>query len=116
MICQSLQTALSNDDNSNVISFSKTRPKARQERLSNLDGQHTRILTSETGVLRFFGESSALSLISECRALFYEVLGPSTFTNDPAQNFIHDELISFERNTTPDGINGDGDETNNNNK
>ena len=36
-------------------------------------------------------------------ALFYEVLGPSTFTNDPA--LIHDELISFERNTTPDGIN-----------
>lgn len=111
MICQSLQTALSNDDNSNVISFFKKKQdqEARQERLSNLDGQHTRILTSETGVLRFFGESSALSLISECRALFYEVLGPSTFTNDPAQNFIHDELISFERNTTPDGINGDGD-------
>ena len=89
--------------------FQKQDQEARQERLSNLDGQHTRILTSETGVLRFFGESSALSLISECRALFYEVLGPSTFTNDPAQNFIHDELISFERNTTPDGINGDGD-------
>ncbi|EMG51062.1 hypothetical protein G210_2899 [Candida maltosa Xu316] len=99
-ICKSLQTALSNDDNSNVISFFKKKKaqESQEEGLSNLNGQHTRLLSTHNGDKRFFGESSALSLLSECRALFLDILGPSTFTNDPAQHFIHDESVDFTKN------------------
>ncbi|KAL6452588.1 FGR27 Filamentous growth regulator 27 [Candida maltosa Xu316] len=92
-ICKSLQTALSNDDNSN-----KKAQESQEEGLSNLNGQHTRLLSTHNGDKRFFGESSALSLLSECRALFLDILGPSTFTNDPAQHFIHDESVDFTKN------------------
>ncbi|RCK55269.1 Filamentous growth regulator 27 [Candida viswanathii] len=103
MICKSLQTALSNDDNSNVISYfrKKRAADAKEEGLSNLNGQHTRLLSSQGGDIRFFGESSALSLVSECRALFHDILGESTFTNDPAQQFIHDELVDFTKHIVP---------------
>ncbi|KAI5960174.1 uncharacterized protein KGF55_004897 [Candida pseudojiufengensis] len=86
IICENLQAALTND---NIIS------KNDQEGLSNLNGQHTRLLTTKTGNLRFFGESSALSLLGECRSLFREISGPSLFTNDPVQQFITDESVDF---------------------
>ncbi|MCP8716302.1 MAG: fungal specific transcription factor domain-containing protein [Asgard group archaeon] len=103
MICKSLQTALSNDDNSNIISYfrKKKAAESKQEGLSNLNGQHTRLLCSQGGDTRFFGESSALSLVSECRALFLDILGESTFTNDPQQQFIHDELVDFTKHIVP---------------
>ena len=72
-----------------------------KEGLSNQNGRHTRILTTKTGNLRFFGESSALSLLSECRALFRDVAGSSMFTDDPDQGFISDESVDYRYLPTP---------------
>ncbi|KAI5951290.1 hypothetical protein KGF54_004364 [Candida jiufengensis] len=86
IICENLQAALTNENHTT---------KNDKEGLSNQNGQHTRLLTTKTGNLRFFGESSALSLLGECRALFREISGPSHFTNDPVQQFITDESVDF---------------------
>ena len=40
-------------------------------------------------------------MVSECRALFLDILGESTFTNDPQQQFIHDELVDFTKHIVP---------------
>ncbi|KAG7665516.1 uncharacterized protein J8A68_000918 [[Candida] subhashii] len=106
VICRSLQHALVDDThNGNSIDKIKTALNlsrgTQSEGLSNLNGQHTRILYNQTGDMRFFGESSALSLLSECRSLFYDTLGPSTFTNDPRQEYIIDESSDYTKPTLP---------------
>lgn len=91
IICENLQTALTTGS----LPPSATKDQELKEGLSNLNGQYTRLLTTKTGNLRFFGESSALSLLGECRSLFRDVSGTSRFTDDPVQQFITDESVDY---------------------
>ncbi|KAI5950003.1 hypothetical protein KGF57_004513 [Candida theae] len=91
IICENLQTALTTDP----LTTPPTKDSESKEGLSNLNGQYTRLLTTKTGNLRFFGESSALSLLGECRSLFRDVSGTSRFTDDPVQQFITDESVDY---------------------
>lgn len=67
------------------------------EGLSNMNGKHTRLLINSTGGLRYFGESSPLSLLHECRAIFKEVNGESVFTVDPKKGLVLDEPYLVKR-------------------
>lgn len=91
IICENLQTALT----TGPLTTPPTKEQELKEGLSNLNGQYTRLLTTKTGNLRFFGESSALSLLGECRSLFRDVSGTSRFTDDPVQQFITDESVDY---------------------
>ncbi|KAI5954115.1 hypothetical protein CANMA_004954 [Candida margitis] len=91
IICENLQTALT----SGSLPASATKDQESKEGLSNLNGQYTRLLTTKAGNLRFFGESSALSLLGECRSLFRDISGSSRFTDDPVQQFITDESVDY---------------------
>lgn len=61
------------------------------EGLPNQNGRHTRLLLKSAGNLRYFGQSSPLSLLQECRFIFAKVIGISKFTDDPLE-FVIDEL------------------------
>ncbi|EGW33257.1 uncharacterized protein SPAPADRAFT_66239 [Spathaspora passalidarum NRRL Y-27907] len=101
VIGQSLQKALANDnDNTTILNVLNSNHESN-EGLPNLNGRHTRLLYTQTGDMRFFGESSALSLLSECRSLFKDTLGPSVFTDDPGQEYIIDESTDFTKPTIP---------------
>ncbi|CCE43418.1 Fungal specific transcription factor domain family protein [Candida parapsilosis] len=91
IICENLQTALT----SGAVPSSAAKDQESKEGLPNLNGAYTRLLTTKTGNLRFFGESSALSLLGECRSLFRAVSGSSRFTDDPVQQFITDESVDY---------------------
>lgn len=58
--------------------------------VSNENGRHTRLLSDSGGNMRYIGESSPLSLLFECRTIFVEYLGHSTFTDDPRRMSIID--------------------------
>lgn len=82
------------DENYEVYSNEKS-PKTSEENyiegLSNQSGKHTRLLLNSAGNLRYFGESSPLSLLQECRFIFAGVIGTSKFTNDPSKELVNDE-------------------------
>lgn len=59
--------------------------------LSNEDGKNTRLLRDSGGNLRYIGESSPLSLLFECRNIFYKTLGHTKFTDDPRRMSIVDQ-------------------------
>lgn len=59
--------------------------------LSNEDGKNTRLLRDSGGNLRYIGESSPLSLLFECRNIFYKNLGHTKFTDDPRRMSIVDQ-------------------------
>lgn len=59
--------------------------------LSNEHGKNTRLLRDSGGNLRYIGESSPLSLLFECRNIFYKNLGHTKFTDDPHRMSIVDE-------------------------
>ena len=61
------------------------------ENVPRKSGEHTRLLLNSAGNLRYFGESSPLSLLQECRSIFKAVLGPSIFTDDPKRGRVMDE-------------------------
>lgn len=61
------------------------------EGLPSQNGKHSRLLLNSAGNLRYFGESSPLSLLQECRYIFAEVIGSSNFTNDPSKELVIDE-------------------------
>lgn len=61
------------------------------DRLCNQNGKHTRLLLNSAGNLRYFGESSPMSLLQECRYIFAEVIGGSKFTDDPSKELFIDE-------------------------
>ncbi|RLV95705.1 Filamentous growth regulator 27 [Spathaspora sp. JA1] len=101
VIGRSLQNALANDNDNTTILNVLNNSNESNEGLPNLNGKHTRLLYTQTGDMRFFGESSALSLLSECRSIFKDTLGPSSFTNDPGQEYIIDESSDFTQPCTP---------------
>ena len=59
--------------------------------LSNEEGKNTRLLRDSGGNLRYIGESSPLSLLFECRNIFYKNLGHTKFTDDPRRMSIVDQ-------------------------
>lgn len=59
--------------------------------LSNEDGKNTRLLRDSGGNLRYIGESSPLSLLFECRNIFFKNLGHTEFTDDPRRMSIVDQ-------------------------
>lgn len=61
------------------------------DELPSQNGKHSRLLLNSAGNLRYFGESSPLSLLQECRFIFTEVIGSSNFTNDPSKELVIDE-------------------------
>lgn len=61
------------------------------DELPSQNGKHSRLLLNSAGNLRYFGESSPLSLLQECRYIFAETIGTSNFTNDPSKELVIDE-------------------------
>lgn len=61
------------------------------ECLSHQNDKHSRLLLNSAGNLRYFGESSPLSLLQECRFVFTKVIGISMFTDDPLKEQVIDE-------------------------
>ena len=83
-----LTLPLSDDDNTELqagINGSRTDDSNIIENVPS-SGEHTRLLLNSAGNLRYFGESSPLSLIQECRSIFKVVLGSSKFTDDPKRS------------------------------
>lgn len=88
-----LTLPLSDDDNTELqagINGSRTDDSNIIENVPS-SGEHTRLLLNSAGNLRYFGESSPLSLIQECRSIFKVVLGSSKFTDDPKRGRVMDE-------------------------
>lgn len=89
-----LTLPLSDDDNNESqagINGSRTGDSNIIENVPRKSGEHTRLLLNSAGNLRYFGESSPLSLIQECRSIFKVVLGSSKFTDDPKRGRVMDE-------------------------
>lgn len=63
----------------------------RSDCFPNQNCKHTRLLLNSVGNLLYFGESSPLSLLHECRFIFTNVIGISKFTDDPLRESIIDE-------------------------
>lgn len=82
------------EKNSTINSNKKGRKRSipiGMEVLPNQNGGHTRLLLNSAGNLRYFGESSPLSLLQECRFIFARVIGVSKFTDDPSKELVIDE-------------------------
>lgn len=62
-----------------------------REDVPHSNGKLARFLTNYAGNVRFFGESNPLSFLQECRAVFYNLQGPSHFVDDPKNGMVHDE-------------------------
>jgi hypothetical protein len=82
------------EKNSTINSNKKGRKRSipiGMEGLPNQNGRHTSLLLNSAGNLRYFGESSPLSLLQECRFIFARVIGVSKFTDDPSKELVIDE-------------------------
>lgn len=80
-----------NDDSKTGMNGSNTGDSNIIDGVPRKSGEHTRLLLNSAGNLRYFGESSPLSLIQECRSIFRSLLGPSKFTDDPKRGQVMDE-------------------------
>lgn len=89
-----LTLPLSDDDSNELqagVNGSRIGDSNIIENVPRKSGEHTRLLLNSAGNLRYFGESSPLSLIQECRSIFKVVLGSSKFTDDPKRGRVMDE-------------------------
>lgn len=95
-----------NVEDNDILHLSKgnlsSTTRERIESISKQKGEHTRLLLNSAGNMRYFGESSPLSLLQECRSIFKAVIGPSNFTDDPKRGLVMDEPTRLRiRDTVP---------------
>ncbi|KAK6458098.1 fungal-specific transcription factor domain-containing protein [Scheffersomyces xylosifermentans] len=97
-ICQNLQSSLTS------AAYERAHISSKEDKygVPKLDGKHSRLLQTQSGDLRYYGELSPFSFLNECRSLFKATIGISKFTIIPEEEIlVSDRVLSHNDSSLP---------------